>query len=338
MRNKRILIILSVLAILIFAIGAYSASQYQDTQVNNTSDELGEGCCSIVCQLDGNNSLTAFRRDANYSADIKIEKINWHGKPAIKQYKTEGGYFSQIIITHDGWVIGFGGLDDGEDSERIENITAGMVLNNTISDKSLAEIEKIKSKYERGHVIIKAPNGTYGVAMATTHFTGVLKSGDYISVPNKYSYVRTGDIQLNSSDKIKIMTNLEISDAYGLVRRDISVFHFYTVDNDTFTGNITDIFISNDDGSFYDMDTGSMADNIIFGNETVKAGDIPIAPKYRSLGSVNFTPDEVGGGLGFFGETFNTIMHIIAFILFIVVIVLIIRLINKIRYAKRRLR
>lgn len=336
MRNKRIIIILSVLVILIFAIGAYSASQNQDTQpITNSSNETSDGCCSIVCQLDGNNSIISFRRDANYSADVSIEKINWHGKPAIKQYKEEGGYFSQVIITYDGWVIGFGGSDDGEDSKTIENLTAEMVLNNTISNETLKKIGDIKHKYGKGHVIIKAPNGTYGVAMEDTHFMGVLKPGDYISVPNKYSYVRNGDIKLNSSDKIKIMNQLETSDAFGLSRRDITTFYFHNVTNDTFTGNITDIYVSNDDGSTFGMNTGGLADNILILNRTIKASDIPIAPNYTSIGSFNFTPDEVGGSSSS-GGLFNSVMTGIAIILFIVVILLLIRLFNNIRYARRR--
>lgn len=339
MRNKRIIVILSVLVILIFAIGAYSASQNQDTQpITPNSNETDDGCCSIVCQLDGNNSIISFRRDASYSADVTIEKINWHGKPAIKQYKEEGGYFCQVIVTYDGWVIGFGGSDDGDDNKIIENLTADMVLNNTISNDTLQEIQDIKHKYGKGHVIIKAPNGTYGVAMENTHFMGDLKPGDYISVPNKYSYVRYGDIQLNSTDKIKIMNKLEISDAFGLSRRDITTFYFYNVNNDTFNGNITDIYVSNDDGSTFGMNTGGLADNILILNKTIKAADIPIAPNYTSIGSFNFTPEEVGGTSSSSGGLFNTVMTVIAFILLIVVVLLLIRLINKIRYARRRRR
>ena len=79
MRDKKIIIILSVLLILIFAASAVSASLHQDTQQTvSNSGETDDGCCSVVCQLDGNNSIISFRRDANYSADVSIEKINWH--------------------------------------------------------------------------------------------------------------------------------------------------------------------------------------------------------------------------------------------------------------------
>ena len=37
------------------------------------------------------------------------------------------------------------------------------------------------------------------------------------------------------------MNNLEITDGYGLYRRDITTFLYQQVENDTFKGNITDI-------------------------------------------------------------------------------------------------
>ena len=342
MRDKGFIFLLSTILLILFVMCAYSATNQLDTNqtassLENTNSSLLEGCCSIAYQLEGNNSMISFRRDAQYSANIKIEKINWHGKPAIKQYKEEGGYFCQVIVTSDGWVIGYGGLDDGPDNVKIENLTAGMVLNNSISNSTLEKIQNIKYQYGRGHVLIKAPNGTYGVALESTHFTGVLKPGQYISVPNKASFVRTGTIPLNSSDKVKIMTKLETTDGYGLSRRDITVYNFYTVNNGTFKGNVTDVYLSNDDGSVHGMSTGSLADNVYFNGTLFKASSIPIAPKYMSIGSFNFTDNNTGFNFSFGGGgIFETVMHIIAFILFIIVIALIIRLINTIRYAKRR--
>lgn len=337
MRDKGFLFILITLILVIFTACAYSATNQADinqnlSTVENTNSSLLEGCCSVAYQLEGNDSMIAFRRDAEYSANIKIENISWHGKTAIKQYKEEGGYFCQVIVTNDGWVIGFGGLDDGPNSKKIENLTANMVLNNSISNKTLEQIQQIKAPYEKGHVLIKAPNGTYGAALPTTHFTGVLKPGDYISVPNKYSFVRTGTIPLNTSDKVKAMTQAAANDGYGVSRRDITTYYFHSVENNTFKGNITNIFLSNDDGSAWGMSTGGLADNVFFNGTLFNASSIPIAPNYTSIGSINFTDSEQSGD----GGLFTIIMHAIAFILFIVVICLIIRLINKIRYAKRR--
>ncbi|WP_407381356.1 hypothetical protein [Methanobrevibacter sp.] len=336
MNIKRVLLVLSIFIVLLFAMGAYSANDHSSydeivelLQNANASDLTG--CCSVVCQLEGNDSLMTFRRDAGYSADIFIEEIDWHGKQAIKQYKEEGGYFCQVIVTSDGWTIGYGGLDDGKDNEVIENITADMVVNNNISQSGLEEIQKIKTAYGRGHVVIKSPEGQYGVVINDTHFTGKLKPGDYLSVPNKYSYFRSGDIQLNASDKVKIMNKLEISDGYGLERRDITTYYFHHVDNDTFKGNVTDMFISNDDGSFYGMNTGGSYDNVHFNGSVIKGSTLPIAPTYRAFGTVEF-PDEGNDILGFI---LTVLGYIATIILILIILVLGIRTYNKIRYARR---
>ena len=340
MDNKKFLLILGILIIFISVIGAY-ASEYKPEygDLNFLLDETNEseltGCCSIACQLDGNNSIMAFRRDSPSGADIYIENISWHGKPAIKQYKTDGKYFCQVIVTNDGWTVGFGGLDDGEVNEKIENITGEMIANNTIDNATLQTIQDMKKPYGRGHALIKAPDGRYGVAMATTHFTGKLNPGDYISVPNKPSYVRTGDIQMNATDKEQTMHKLEITDAYGLVRRDITTFYFQQIDNSTFKGNITNITLSNDDGSTFGMKTGGAVDNVIFNGTTFKSGDIPIAPKYQRIGSVEYPENDDGGILG---SIFNILFYIVLFVILFIIACFGIRTYNKIRYARRRQR
>ena len=69
-------------------------------------DENDEfGCCSVILQLDGNDSIMSYRRDANLTADIYIEQVNWHGHPAIKQYKNEHGYFNHIIVRQNIFII-----------------------------------------------------------------------------------------------------------------------------------------------------------------------------------------------------------------------------------------
>ena len=322
MNKERILFILSIFIVLIFAMGAYSANDnpsYDEiVELLETNSSELTGCCSVVCQLDGNNSIMTFRRDAQYSADIYIEQIDWHGKQAIKQYKTEGGYFCQVIVTSDGWTIGYGGSDDGKDNEIIENITADMVVNNNISESGLQEIQDIKTAYNKGHVIIKAPDGRYGAVINDTHFTGKLDEGDYLSIPNSYQYFRSGDIQLNSSDKVKIMQKLEISDGFGLERRDITTYYFHQVDNDTFKGNVTNLFISNDDGSYYGMDTRNVYDDVHFNGTVHRGSTLPVAPVYRSFGTVEY-PDDNNDIFGFiltvFGYIAVTILIIIIFVL-----------------------
>lgn len=292
MISKRVLLILTAIILCISIMGVCASDFHQDiNEIKQILDETDTsdltGCCSVVLQLDGTDSIISFRRDANLSADIHIEQVNWSGVQAIKQYKIDGGYFCQVIVTEDGWVIGYGGIDDGIDNEKIENITAGMINNeNKIDEKDLEQIEEIKAAYELGHVVIKSPDGHYGVATATNHFTGKLKPGDYISMPNRYKYSRSGEIPMNTTDKINETIKLATSDVFGLERRDITTFDFHHVDDLTFSGNVVDIYLSNDDGSMFGMETGDKYDDVFFNNKTFKGDEIPIAPKYESIGSV----------------------------------------------------
>ena len=120
----------------------------------------------------------SYRRDSDLDADIHIEKVDWHGYDAIKQYKTDNNYFCYVIVTSNGWVIGLEGTDDSIDNQIAENITAGMINdNNTISVEDLEKIQKIKEPYGKGHVVIKAPNGNYGFATVYKLKTG--KTGSW---------------------------------------------------------------------------------------------------------------------------------------------------------------
>lgn len=283
--NKKILILL--VFTFFFISGAYSA--YNQHNINDVQDMIDDsdlmGCCSIVLQLEDNNTLFSYRRDSNVTADVHIEKVNWHGKEVIKQYKTEKGYFCHVIVTSDGWVIGLGGIDDGIDNEKCENITAKMISDDgSISKSSLKEIQNIKKPYGRGHVLIKAPNGNYGFATVDKIKTGHIDPGRYISMPNDYSYSRADDISLDTPDKVKKMNELAQSDKYGLDRREIITYDFQAGD----LINTTDIYVSNEDGSKLGVDYTGCIDDVYVNNSVVKAKNIPIAPNYKNIGSVDF--------------------------------------------------
>ena len=287
MNLKNKILIIGILIILISVIGVSTAYNYQnDEQVTfNDTDEFG--CCSIILQEDGSDSIMTFRRDSNIQADIKIENIDWHGIPAIKQYKTDGKYFSHVIITKDGWMIGFGGIDDGADSEKCENISAGMINDDyNISQEKLEEIQKIKQPYARGHFIIKAPNGNYGFATIDKVKTGQLQPGHYISLPNNYSLSRAGELSLSSDDKIKDMVELAQSDKYGVDRRDIITYDYHSGDD-----AYADIYVSNEDGSLLGVNYTACVDDIYINDKQIKAEDIPIAPSYKQVDTLKFSAD-----------------------------------------------
>ena len=333
MNLRKQFLILSIFIIFIFACGTFTASNLHNSEdLHVTSDFSNQtdvfGCCSIVLQLDGNDTMISYRRDSNVTADVFIEKVNWHGIPAVKQYKEYGGYFNHVIVTNNGWVIGLGGIDDGKNSEICENITAGMINDNyTISEQALTKIQDIKKPYGRGHVVIKAPNGNYGFANVDKLKTGTLKPGQYISIPNNYSLSRSGNLSLNSTDLVGEMTKLSQLDKYGLDRREIVTYDFKTTEK----GNITDIYVSNEDGSQVGANYTECIGDIHFNNTVIKGSDIPIGPNYKSLGSIEFTGELSTASKG------TVLMIIIAFVVFVALLFFIVlKFVRFIRYKIRR--
>ena len=342
MDYKKVILIFAIITLFcsIIAVSADSSQQIHDIesilQNYNESDMIG--CCSIALQLDGNNSMMTFRRDSESGADIYIEKINWHGKEAIRQYKTTGGYFCQVLITEDGWTIGYGGIDDGVDNERIENITGQMLENKNdtnISESFLSEVAQIKAAYGLGHMLIKAPNGDYGVATAGSYYTGKLHPNEYISVPNRPGFIRTGNIEANTTDKISSMVSLAQSDGFGVTRRDVTTFVF-TCENDT--ANNTNVYLSNDDGSVWGMSTAGLVDNVNFLGNVTQAADIPIAPSYKYLGNITFVDNTTAtsDGAPFMDYVMNLISIIFIVIIIAVVAFLSYHVIRVIRYRNRK--
>lgn len=337
MISKRIILVLSCFLILISVLGVCAMDnqhEIHDIQqvLNETNASDLTGCCSVAMQLDGNDSIFSFRRDANLTADIYIEEIDWHGIQAIKQYKTTGDYFCQVIITSDGWTIGFGGIDDGPDNEKMEEIASKMITDdNSISEDGLKQIQELKAPYKMGHFLIKAPNGNYGVAFADNHFTGKLQPGDYIVIPNREKYMDNGSMPVNTTDKVTAMIQLAQSDIFGLTRRDITTYHFHNYENSTHKVNVTDAYLSNDDGSTHGMSTGNLVDNVYFNNTLFKAEEIPIAPNYTSMGSMVLK--ESTGSV----SSSMTIMVLAAAVAFIAILFFVVyKIVRSVRTRRRR--
>lgn len=332
MSLKKKIFIFAIFICLVSIIGASSAlSQDNNDDLSGIAlqnNETDIGCCSIVWQLDGSNTIMSHRRDSNLDADIHIENVDWHGYNVIKQYKTDNKYFCHVIITSDGWVIGLGGTDDGVDNEKAENITANMInKDNTISEADLKEIQKIKIPYGKGHVVIKAPNGNYGFATVDKVKTGKLEPGQYISIPNDYNDSRADTISPDVSDKIGVMDNLSRSDNYGVDRREIVIYDFKTGEN----ANTTDIYVSNEDGALVGVDNSIYIDDIYLNDTLIKGKDIPVAPEYKEIGSITFD-----GGNNLFSQ-FLTLIFMAVFAIFVAVLGFIIyRFIRSTRNKNRR--
>ena len=327
--NKKIFVLIIFLcAVSVF--GTYYAFILDNAVADlpNTNETDMIGCCSIIWQLDGNETLMSYRRDCDLGADIHIENVDWHGHNVIKQYKTDNNYFCHVIITSDGWVIGLGGTDDGIDNQIAENITADMVNDNyTISESELKKIQEIKEPYGKGHVIIKAPNGNYGFATVDKLKTGTLAPGEYISIPNDYQYSRRDNITVGVQDDIKQMNNVSRSDLYGLDRREIIAYDIQLGENN----NTTDIYASNEDGGLVGVDNSIYIDDIYVNETLIKGEDIPLAPDYIKIGSVTFENEN--------GSSFIKLLTLIILVVFSVFVAVLAFVIYRfVRFIKFKIR
>jgi hypothetical protein len=126
-----------------------------------------------------------------------------------------------------------------------------------------------------GHFIIKAPNADVGYVIVNGgSSSGLFRmgNGQYVSVPNHPSYYRSGYISV--SDPVGSAINLEISDAWGVNRRNIITYEIFK--DYELGATLVKIFASSTKSS----------DNIIFGGQFISGSSLPSAPYRQYIGEL----------------------------------------------------
>lgn len=247
------------------------------------------GCCSFYLQVSKTEGVAGFRRDSTYAADLYIKVSKWHGRTAIKQYKTAGTYFFHSITTSDGWMMGTGGVDNPGINRAIEDLAGQMVQDGKIKKSTLRKIQGYEQSLGIGHFAIKAPNGKYAVVWGSGITTGKLKAGEYISVPNSPYNYRHGTYEKFNSNPAKAALRIGATDVFGVNRRDITVFHWkQTTDDDYQTTSKVKVYGANDDGSMMGRYTAGLKDNIHFLDKYFSKDKLPKVPKMKKLGTYKF--------------------------------------------------
>lgn len=240
-------------------------------------------------QVSGTESVAGFRRDGTEAANIFIKTIKIGGKSAIKQYKTNYGYFFHSITTADGWMTGNGGIEGKTISKAIEKIACNMIKSNSIKTSSLKKILKYKRHLNFGHFSIKAPNGKFAIVWKSGYVTGKLKPGEFISVPNVKAHYRHGNYAKYSSDPVKAAVKVGATDSYGINRRDVTVFHWKATSDKNFkTTSSIKCYGANDNGKLVGKSTSKLKDNIYFKNKFFSKNKLPKTPNYQFLGTHSF--------------------------------------------------
>ena len=254
---------------------------------SNMSEDVNQNddCASNVIQIDNENFVFTFRRDSTSQLCVDIVQQD----EGILQFKCDSTFFIHAFISNNGWVFGSGGMDTPFVCEKIESFAKVMSRNNMIIDEFLDSLLEYKSKEASGHVLIKAPNGTYAFL---DHFTnppadvierGVLLPGEYFIIPNDFQYFKKGNVSdLNVSDNVIASRYIAALDGYGVARTNEFTYNFIT---DEFNGKYVDIYVANDDGSLSNRSNTSMYFNDVFMNDNYVFGeDIPIIMDGMYLG------------------------------------------------------
>lgn len=240
---------------------------------NYITEDIDHDCSSSIVQKNENETAISFRLDSGSTLDLYI-----NNNTVIKQYKTRATYFFHCMISPTGWVVGNGGSDSGEQNTKIEQIAIKMIENNCIDSASIDEIYKIKKYINRGHFIIKAPNGTYAVIQCFLgkykKEMGVLKSGEYIVCPNDPKYYHKGNyISYTGTTNISDATRLLAAhDRYGTLRSQITTFEYIKKNHET---NIS-VYLANDDGRYVGVNSKRYCNYFNISGIMVKPSQIPV--------------------------------------------------------------
>jgi len=247
---------------------------------DNTLNLTDLDCCSVIVRINQSEYAISHRRDGgSYNFTLYLDKDD----DFIRQFKTISTNFCLSKVYTNGWVIGAGGWDDSGENEKIEAIASDMVKNENINLEALELILKIKRTIGLGHLLIVAPNGTYGNVIVDQEKEfikmDVLDDGDYIISPNSVDYRREGHLN-NIYDVVESNIDLSAQDQYGLKRHCILVHHITRSETDF----VDDIYVSNEDGKFVNRDNSKYCDNVWFNEKYTPSYKIPLSPKKIYVG------------------------------------------------------
>ncbi|MGZ7135752.1 MAG: hypothetical protein ACXVHY_07730, partial [Methanobacterium sp.] len=203
-----------------------------DLKQNTGNPENDNGCCSVILDVKTGHDIVSYRRDSNYSADMIIDNTTFAGQNAVKQYKTQKGYFTHIIITGNGWIIGMGGRDNPTTTKMLEKLGSNIISKNKIEKTDMDKANALIKSNGWGHFIIKSPEDDVGVtaydSRVSTTMTELLKmkEGDYIKIPNNARYYSYSQYKTISTNPVDAAIKIAGTDVYGKARKDIITYDY----------------------------------------------------------------------------------------------------------------
>jgi hypothetical protein len=261
-----------------------------DLKENNNIMDDNTGCCSVILNVGPGHDVISYRRDSNYTADMNIQETDFAGQNAVKQYKTDRGYFSHVIITENGWIIGIGGRDNSDNAKMLEKLASNIISKNNIQQSDIDKAHALIKSNGWGHFIIISPQDDVGATAydyrVKENFTEIfkLKTGDYIKIPNNPRYVDYGQYNTINNDPVTAAILINGNDVYGQDRKDITTYE-YTNNNIT---SIVNVWASFDGGALLTGIKGK-PDSIQFMGNFTNGNQLPIIPSKKFLGQIRLS-------------------------------------------------
>ncbi len=246
----------------------------------NRNVEDGE-CSSVYVRLNGTNYVISQRRDSKYS-NYTVHVNEYEGY--VKEFRPRSECFVLSKVYSNGWGFSNGGWDDSLLNEKVEAIASDMALNEKITMEALELILQTKKINGVGHLLIVAPNGTWGniITYKGNDYIsmGVLGDGGFIVSPNSPEFRQEGYLS-HIDDPVLENINLSSRDEYGDYKNCI-VAHYVILNDIGFSDGI---YVSNDDGKFVNESYGQYCDEFWFKDEFFPSTQIPHCLDYLHLGT-----------------------------------------------------
>lgn len=299
-KNVKTLKILGLMGLLIFVclvlsistgslnVNSSNSMNKANLAVDPTLSDNDSGCASVIVHVKPGLDVVSYRRDSNDSADTIIQEMNISNQKAVREYKTQGGNFTHIIITDGGWIICIGGKDDPDLNNELIKLAGDVISRGSIQMDDVYKANRILKQDRWGHFMIKSPDNNVGVTAYDSrnkadpsNMTTMLKlnDGDYVKITNNPNYYTRGPFNGFSSDHVDAAVRIVGQDTYGLDRRDLTTYEL-TYSNNTTSVNAWASF----DGGAMVSGAHGYPDNVIFNGNKVKAGDLPKIPDKKYLG------------------------------------------------------
>ncbi|MDD3454935.1 MAG: hypothetical protein PHR99_05580 [Methanobacteriales archaeon] len=220
-----------------------------------------------------------------------IDKMKFMGYDAIHEYKEDGGYFTHLIITEEGWIIGIGGKDNQSINKELEELGGEIVSKKRIEEENIKEANSILRENQWGFFIIKSSDGKVGLTAydgrieANTISILNITEGEYVKVTNNPNCCEQGNFKEFDHDPTEAALKIAATDPYGLHRRDIITYEYNQ-------GKVR-VWASFDGGKLLEGAMGS-PDNIKFLGHEISGKKLPVVPNKKFLGNETLPQEKPG--------------------------------------------